>query len=79
MTSKVQRWGNSLAIRIPAPFAREMGLGVGSTVKLRITDGALLVEPLPDVLTIAALLEGVTAENVHGEAGWEPARDQEDR
>jgi antitoxin MazE len=78
MTSRVQRWGNSLAVRIPAPFARELGLSTGSAVKLRLVDGALRIEPVPDAPTIAALLTGVTAENVHGEAGWKPARAPED-
>ena len=70
MTSRVQKWGNSLAVRIPKPFADEMGIGANSSVHMMIEEGALLVVPdRAGEWSLDALLAKVTDENLHGE--WE--------
>jgi antitoxin MazE len=70
MKTNVQKWGNSLALRIPKSFANEAGLGENSTVDLSLSDGKLIVRPLrPEPQTLEELLRGVTDENLHGE--WE--------
>jgi len=43
MLTKVQKWGNSLALRIPKALAEEAGLEVGSEVELRVEDGELRI------------------------------------
>jgi len=40
---KVQRWGNSLAVRIPAELARSVRFGVGVPVELSVETGGLLI------------------------------------
>lgn len=68
MKTKVQRWGNSLALRIPKPFAEEAGLEQHSEVDISIVDGALVVTPCPEPSwSLEELLEKVTDENIHGE------------
>jgi antitoxin MazE len=72
MKTQVQRWGNSLAVRIPKVFATQMGVGENTTVELDVMDGVLImrasVEP-----TLDELLAGITAENLHGETDTGPA------
>lgn len=66
--TKVQKWGNSLAVRIPRPFATQMGLEQNSVVNVSIVNGMLLLEPVePQKYTLAQLLAGVTAANLHHE------------
>jgi antitoxin MazE len=66
--TKVQRWGNSLAVRIPKSFAEEVGLVDGSPVDLRLVDGGLLVEPASArPPSLDELLDEVTESNLHGE------------
>jgi antitoxin MazE len=78
--AKVQRWGNSLAIRIPKSFAEEVGLEAGSPVELRLVDGGLLVEPAPDEsLSLDDLLDGVTKANIHAEVDAGPSQGREVR
>lgn len=68
MRTKVQRWGNSLAVRIPKSFAEEAGLVADTPVDMHIADGALVVVRAPAAApTLEELLDGVTAENLHGE------------
>jgi len=66
MQTKVQRWGNSLGLRIPKSFAAQAGVEAGSEVDLSVEDGELIVRPkrLPRY-ELKDLLRGVTAKNVH--------------
>jgi len=68
MITKVQKWGNSLALRIPKAFADSVGLGNGTQVELIMEDEKLVIVrspvPHPD---LADLLGRVTSENVHEE------------
>jgi antitoxin MazE len=68
MRSRVQKWGNSLAVRIPKPFADEMGVGQNSSVQMMVDEGTLVIAPDREgEWTLEALLAGVTDENIHSE------------
>jgi antitoxin MazE len=70
MKTRVQKWGNSLAVRIPKSFAAEVGLQADAAVELSVVEGRLVVRPVtPPRLTLEELLRGVTDENLPGE--WE--------
>ena len=69
MKAKIQKWGNSLGLRIPKPFAEEIGLSERAEVELRLVEGALVVRPLRSkTFTLDELLAGVTTRNRHHEA-----------
>lgn len=63
MQTVVQKWGNSLGIRIPAVYAREFDLKNGSSVKIIKEQGKLVIVPQKDSLD--DLLSLVTTENIH--------------
>jgi antitoxin MazE len=64
--TRVQKWGNSLGVRIPRGLAEEVGLGAGSEVSLSAKDGELVVKPsVPARLSLDALLAEVSEENLH--------------
>lgn len=68
MRARVQRWGNSLALRIPKAFATETALDSGSAVELTLEEGRLVVTPLaPASYKLEDLLAHVTPENLHAE------------
>lgn len=68
MRTRVQKWGNSLALRIPKSFAQEAGLEEQTAVELSVVDGKLLVaRELRAPYTLGELLAQVTADNLHGE------------
>jgi antitoxin MazE len=68
MKTRVQKWGNSLALRIPKSLAVEAGLRPNAAVELTLVDGALVVQSVsPQPLTLDELLRGVTDENIPGE------------
>ncbi len=68
MQTKIQKWGNSLGLRIPKSFAEEAGVEAGSEVDLSVEDGELIVRPNREPkYNLKDLLRGVSAENVHEE------------
>ena len=71
MEARIQKWGNSLALRIPRPFAREVGLEEGSQVELLVGRGELVVRPVHVVVyDLAELLSQVTPDNGQDELDW---------
>lgn len=74
MRVQVQKWGNSLALRIPKPFAEDVGVQAGSLVEVSVSEGRLVAEPLrPGTIRLADLLRRVTKRNLHGELDTGPA------
>jgi antitoxin MazE len=68
MKTRVRKWGNSLALRIPKSFAAGAGLRPDAAVELSLVDGALVVQSVsPQPLTLDELLRGVTDDNIPGE------------
>jgi hypothetical protein len=46
MITRLQKWGNSLALRIPKPFAAEAGLEQEGQVNLTLMDGKIVISPV---------------------------------
>ena len=68
MKLKVQKWGNSLALRIPKALAIEANIASGSTVEMSLSNGELKIRPVEDrEYSLDELLLGITAENIHDE------------
>lgn len=68
MRTKVQRWGNSLAVRIPRSFAQEAHLQENNPVELRVIDGRIVITQVsPPKVTLDDLLARITDENIHRE------------
>lgn len=68
METKVQMWGNSLALRIPKAFAQSAGLRAEGPVEMALVHGQIVLTPLSrPAVTLEGLLAGITEENLHGE------------
>lgn len=68
MKVQIQRWGNSLALRIPKSFAVESKIEQGSVVEVSLDRGKIVVEPVADAdYTLEELLAGVSKRNLHAE------------
>jgi len=63
MQTVVQKWGNSLGIRIPAVFTREFNLKNGSSVEIIEEEGKLVI--VPKKQSLDELLSLVTKDNIH--------------
>jgi antitoxin MazE len=54
--SVLQKWGNSLGVRVPKGFADQLGLGEGAEIDLAIQDGAIVIRPARKSYALAELL-----------------------
>ncbi len=74
MKARVQKWGNSLALRIPKPFAEEARLAEESVVNITVVKGKLVVASVSEPrITLSKLLAGISEKNLHGEVVTGPA------
>jgi antitoxin MazE len=68
MLTKVQKWGNSLALRIPKAFAVDAQLENDSLVEISIVKGKIVITPIPTPSwTLDELLAGIKKDNLHNE------------
>ena len=66
MRIRIQKWGNSLALRIPKVFAAEARLEQDKLVEVSLVEGKLLIAPAVEPpVTLDQLLAGVTEQNLH--------------
>ena len=73
MRTKVQKWGNSLALRIPKAFAAEVGFEKDREVEVSVEGRRLIVQvPVRPSYRLEELLEGVRPSNLHREVDWGP-------
>ena len=71
MLAKVQKWGNSIGLRIPKAFADEMQQTADTAVEMRIEDGRQEITPVErSPYSLDELLAAITPENVHEEVDW---------
>jgi antitoxin MazE len=73
MRAVVQKWGNSLAIRLPKWLADDVDLHERSEVDLAVVDGTVVVTPVGlGEPSIEELIASIDAETVHPETDWGP-------
>lgn len=68
MLGKAQKWGNSLAIRIPKTVAEECGIEADSPVEILRENNLIIIRPLQKKkFSLDSLLATITKDNVHSE------------
>jgi len=67
MKIKVQKWGNSLGLRIPKVIAEEIGLKENAPVELYLKKKKIVISPIKSEITLKQLLSQITEENLHRE------------
>lgn len=74
MRTRIQKWGNSLAVRIPKAFAQEVGVNEDAEVELTVVNRELVVTPLIEhVYYLEDLLAGIRKNQLHKEIETGPA------
>jgi len=70
--SHVQRWGNSLAVRLPKAVAEQAGLREGAGVTTSVEEGTLVIRKRARRTTLADLLRDCRDDNRHEPVEWGP-------
>ena len=68
MITRIQKWGNSLALRIPKPMAVELKLDQDSAVEIRQENGYIMLIPVRKRrFNLDELLDKIDDSNLHEE------------
>ncbi len=70
MHATIQKWGNSLALRIPMVLAKQIQLQEGDGVLLKVSDSKITLSPVTRRPSLDELLANVTADNLHPATEW---------
>ena len=70
MRARAQRWGNSLAVRIPKAIAEEAGVSENAEVDIEIVDRAIRVKACNQPPNLDELLARIRPDNLHEEADF---------
>lgn len=66
MLTKVQKWGNSLALRIPRVYAKDARINKDSVVDVSLVDGQIIIKPVnASTWNIGDLIAGISGSNLH--------------
>lgn len=63
MNTLIQKWGNSLGVRIPAKLAQKLHIKPGSAVDITIEGNHLIVSP--QRYRLDDLLDSISEKNLH--------------
>lgn len=73
MEAKIQKWGNSLALRIPKTFAAHVHFEQNTRVDISVEQDKLIIKPsaqkppVKNAEILEHLLAGITDDNLHKE------------
>jgi antitoxin MazE len=73
--NQVQKWGNSLGVRIPKPLAMKVGLEEGTEIDFDIENDKIIIKRKPKALK--ELLSQITPKNIHDEVDTGEERGKE--
>ncbi|NLL67058.1 MAG: AbrB/MazE/SpoVT family DNA-binding domain-containing protein [Clostridiaceae bacterium] len=77
MSTTIQKWGNSLGIRIPQKIAKEYGFIHGSKVEIQTIGEGIIIRPAEPIPTLEELMAKITPENQHEEVDFGRAEGEE--
>lgn len=72
MTVKLQKWGNSMGVRIPKSIIEKVNLAENDELIIEQQDGKIVIFPAKKKLSLNEMMEKVTSSNLHGEDDLKP-------
>lgn len=72
MAVKIQKWGNSLGVRIPKAIIEKVKLGENSEVEVESKDGAIIIFPAKKQYSLDTMLDQIKKSNLHHEEETKP-------
>ncbi len=70
MTSRITKWGNNLALRIPKSIALEARISEGDSVEVSADHGIIVIRRHPRTYSLHELVNAITPRNRHEEIDW---------
>lgn len=68
MITKIQKWGNSLGLRLPNAYIKELKLKENSAVEIKVENKQIVISPVEtEEYELKELLSRVSESNIHKE------------
>ena len=78
METKIQKWGNSLAVRLPKAITKKFAFRKGSSVIVTEEHKRIIIEPRVRIqVSLRDMVRHITSQNIHDEAPWGDAHGRE--
>jgi antitoxin MazE len=72
MSVKIQKWGNSLGVRIPKAVIEKANLSENSEVEVESKNGTIIIFPAKKPYSLESLVDQITSSNLHQGDDFEP-------
>ncbi len=72
MSVKLQKWGNSIGVRIPKTVIEKVNLVENSEVQIESRNGTIVIFPIKKEYLLEDLLEQITKSNLHSADDFKP-------
>lgn len=73
MATKLQKWGNSLGVRLPKEVVKKAKLKDGKNVSIKNIGNSIVITASSEEETFESLLSKITPQNRYEELDWGPA------
>jgi len=77
MKTKIQKWGNSLGVRLPKSIAEQKSLRAGLGVSVVVKNNQIVLEPEEEEISLNSMVFKINSENQHSEMDWADAHGKE--
>ncbi|MDA1107950.1 MAG: AbrB/MazE/SpoVT family DNA-binding domain-containing protein [Proteobacteria bacterium] len=77
MKTKAQKWGNSLAVRVPKGIVEQSGIREGDALNIEVADESIVLMPQRRGYRLENLLKDIRKDNLHDEADFGAPRGRE--
>jgi antitoxin MazE len=77
MKTKIQKWGNSLGVRLPKSITEQKSLRAGLGVSVVLKNDQIVIEPVAEDFSLESMLAEIDTNNLHSETEWSDARGNE--
>ena len=72
MSAKIQKWGNSLGVRIPKSVIEKTNLHENSEIEIEHKNGTIIIFPAKKQFSLDTLVNQITKDNLHEEGTFAP-------
>jgi antitoxin MazE len=76
MSVKIQKWGNSLGVRIPKTVMEKVNLKENSEVEIESKNGTIVIFPATKKYSLDDLIDQITKSNLHSEEAFKSEGDE---
>lgn len=77
MEMKLQKWGNSLGVRLPSNILKSLNLKVDDVINIREEDEKIIITKVEKKISLEEKIKAYEGENISKDFEWDNAQGRE--